>query len=98
MRETLRTFKREWRFLLAVGLVSAVLTTLLVFAIAGITSGPSQALANRVDSNAAITRSGVDSIVCILAIPPEQRTDENITSCMATHGYLPYFTAPQTSG
>ncbi|MFL5736745.1 MAG: hypothetical protein ACJ76P_05340 [Actinomycetota bacterium] len=41
--------------------------------------------------NGTITRAATDSIVCILAIAPEDRTSSNIRTCMSQHGYLRYF-------
>lgn len=78
--------------------VTAIVTLLMAYGLSSISHQSD--LASRVDRNAAIARSnvviaraGVDSIVCILAIQPEDRTNARIQDCMRTHGYLTYFTA-----
>jgi hypothetical protein len=82
-------------------IVYAVVTAVVIFSVAFGLNGPGErrweALAHRIDMNATIARTGVDSVVCILNIQPEHRTDRKVKKCMRKHGYLPYFTAGEES-
>jgi len=66
------------------GLVIALVLLLLL----SLTSRDDVELAERVDRNAEISRSGVAAIVCILQIDPLERTDSTVNECLHVSGFV----------
>lgn len=98
MHRLVQVVKQEWRNLLATAVITALVTVVFVFAFAGLTSGSSRELADRVDQNAALAQKNVaiavsatQTIVCILRLGVEPsappRTDENVHRCADKYGF-----------
>lgn len=81
--------------------LSALLTAVTVLLLASFVGRDQQQLANRVDRNAAsiaanatVNRAGIDSIICILAIEPDRRTNTNIAACLRRNSFTDDVTLP----
>jgi len=68
-------------------LLYATATAVLTLALATALSGANRELAERVDRNAEVTRSGVDTVMCVLLTDPGFRDSGTIQRCAAEHGY-----------
>lgn len=55
--------------------ITAAITVVLVFTVAGLSSKAQLELAHRVDRN-------TQAVLCVLLIPPAERTDANVKQCV----------------